>query len=158
MLLKLISIGKSKAGPYQDLCADYQNRIVKFNPFQNMELPAEKIKTSSNIEVIKNTEAKKILAALPKSGICIALDERGEQMCTEVMSKKIQQWMNQGVKEIVWCMGGAWGLAAEVKKQCQYSWALSNLTLPHDLAKLVFLEQLYRSFTIIKGITYHYDA
>jgi len=99
-------------------------------------------------------EAIKILAAIPKRSQIIALDERGKDQTTQQLSKQLASWRQDGL-DITFLIGGADGLDPSLKESAHAMWRLSSLTLPHAMARLILIEQLYRAWTILQGHPYH---
>jgi len=99
-------------------------------------------------------EAIKILAAIPKGSQIIALDERGKDQTTQQLSKQLASWRQDGL-DITFLIGGADGLDPSLKESAHAMWRLSSLTLPHAMARLILIEQLYRAWTILQGHPYH---
>lgn len=99
-------------------------------------------------------EAVKIKEALPKNALVIALDERGIDQTTVQISKQLEGWLSLGT-DVALLIGGADGLDPSLKKEAQAIWRLSSLTLPHAMARLLLVEQLYRAWTILQGHPYH---
>ncbi len=99
-------------------------------------------------------EAIKIAAAIPKGSRVIALDERGKDQTTQHLASQLANWRQEGV-DITFLIGGADGLDASLKDQAHALWRLSSLTLPHAMARVLLVEQLYRAWTILQGHPYH---
>lgn len=99
-------------------------------------------------------EAIKIREAIPKGCHIIALDERGKDLTTQDLAQQMSQW-RQGGKDIVLLIGGANGLDSELKKEAQSMMRLSSMTLPHAMARVLLVEQLYRAWTVLQGHPYH---
>ncbi len=99
-------------------------------------------------------EAIKIAAAIPKSSKVIALDERGKDQTTQNLATLLALWRQEGF-DITFLIGGADGLDPSLKSNAQAMWRLSSLTLPHAMARVVLVEQLYRAWTILQGHPYH---
>ena len=99
-------------------------------------------------------EAVKILAAIPKGNRVIALDERGKDLSTQNLANQLANWRQEGV-DITFLIGGADGLDANLKKSASELWRLSSLTMPHAMARVLLVEQLYRAWTILQGHPYH---
>ena len=99
-------------------------------------------------------EAVKIVAVIPKNTLVIALDEHGKDFTTQDIAIQLKQWREIG-KDVVFLIGGANGLDASLKSKETPIWRLSSLTLPHAMARLVLIEQLYRAWTILQGHPYH---
>jgi len=99
-------------------------------------------------------EAVKILGAIPKGSKIIALDERGKDQTTQQLSKQLANWRQDGL-DMTFLIGGADGLDPSLKESAHAMWRLSSLTLPHAMARLILIEQLYRAWTILQGHPYH---
>lgn len=100
------------------------------------------------------TEGKRILAALPAGCVRVALDERGTLFDTMALARRIARWREAG-RDVAFILGGADGLAEDVKRSADLLWSLSPLTLPHGLARVVLAEQLYRAVSILQNHPYH---
>ncbi len=129
-------MGKDK-GPTAELAADYARRLQRFAEFESFELKA------SGME----KEAADILGRV--RGELWALDQRGVELTSEQLAERM------GRTQITLCIGGDEGLAEQVRKEARLVWSLSKLTLPHRLARVVVLEQVYRGFEILRGGPYH---
>ena len=99
-------------------------------------------------------EAVKMSSAIPKGSRVIALDERGKDQTTQQLSTQLANWRQEGV-DIAFLIGGADGLDTSIKENAQALWRLSSLTLPHAMARVLLVEQLYRAWTILQGHPYH---
>jgi len=110
---------------------------------------------SSAVELKKKEEAEKILEALPSRSYLLVMDERGEELTSMEFARMIERITEQG-KELILVLGGAYGLDDKVKEKADKVIALSKLTFPHELARLILAEQLYRAFAIIKRTHYHH--
>ena len=99
-------------------------------------------------------EAVKMSSAIPKGSRIIALDERGKDQTTQQLATQLANWRQEGV-DIAFLIGGADGLDTSIKENAQALWRLSSLTLPHAMARVLLVEQLYRAWTILQGHPYH---
>ncbi len=134
---------------------EYAQRLP--HPLRILEIPVPKRgKTAGAATVAMAAEADKILAAIPTRAWVIALDEHGQPWTTRELSRECQAWLNQG-RDVALLIGGPDGLAAACKTRADALWSLSNLTLPHGLARIVVVEQLYRAFSLLAGHPYHRD-
>ena len=89
--------------------------------------------------------------------LVVVLDERGKQVTSMGLAKQMESDLNRGFKRLVFVMGGAFGMTPELRVRATRVWSLSSLTLPHELARVLALEQLYRAMTILKGEKYHHE-
>lgn len=144
MYIKLISVGRDRSGPNATLAGDYKGRIDKFLRIEEVVLKPDH----------EDRIAASMLDKAKKTQLLIALDERGEQFDTPGFANLISSWMNQGVKGVTFAVGGADGLPKLVIQRSDLKLALSKMTLPHRLARVVLLEQIYRALCIIRGVPY----
>ena len=110
--------------------------------------------TPGGIRRALETEAKRIRAAVPAGSELIALDERGQQYTSQELADRMREWRMDG-RDVAFVIGGADGLEARLKSEAAQLWALSRLTLPHGLARVLLAEQLYRAASIVQGHPYH---
>lgn len=109
---------------------------------------------SSSAEKIMMEESKRIRANIPEGCLIVALDEHGKQLDSVSLSKKLETWMSNG-RDVAFIIGGADGLADDIKNSADMLWSLSSLTLPHALVRVVLVEQIYRAWTIMNNHPYH---
>ncbi len=102
-------------------------------------------------------EGEGILAKLKPGDVLIILDEHGDRLTSRELAKRVQKWTDAPNQRPVFAIGGPFGLSDEVKKAARHKIRLSDMTLPHELARLLLLEQLYRAGTILKNMPYHHD-
>lgn len=156
MNIKLIVVGKTSFEYLHLGEKEYLKRIKKYAKFETETIP--NIKNSNKISEpeIKTSEAYKILKKIKNNEIVILLDEKGNEFSSVQFSKQLQKWQNGG-KNLTFVIGGAYGFSDEIYKRADNKLALSKMTFPHQLIRLIFLEQLYRAFTIQKGEPYHHE-
>jgi 23S rRNA (pseudouridine1915-N3)-methyltransferase len=106
---------------------------------------------------IKKYEATILISAIQKDDILVALDENGKQWSSEELAAFIQQQANISTKNLIFIIGGAYGLHETVLKRCDYKWSLSKLVFPHQVVRLLLSEQVYRACTIIRNEKYHHS-
>ncbi len=133
---------------------EYLRRMPKECQVKFIELPLGQRAKSKNIKQAMQQEEKSILAAIPAKAEVIALDVTGRNWSTEVLSEKMQDWMQSG-KDVALLIGGPDGMTQACLDKAQEKWSLSSLTLPHPLVRIVLAEQLYRALMIIKNHPYH---
>jgi len=137
--LSVLAVGKLKESWVQEGCAEYLRRL-------RGKLPLEVIEVRDDAELQKR---------IPPRYEIWALDERGKQLSSEELAAAVGKRMNAGAQGIALLIGGADGLPAELVKRADFHWSLGRLTLPHRLARLILLEQLYRAHSILRGEPYH---
>jgi 23S rRNA (pseudouridine1915-N3)-methyltransferase len=133
---------------------EYAKRLKPRMKVDFIDLKAEARSTGKTTETILKTEATRIAERLPPPCRWIALDERGRLPTTQELSATIADWRRSG-DHIALLIGGPDGLDASIKQRAESIWALSKLTLPHGLAKLLLVEQLYRACSLLEGHPYH---
>ena len=153
MNIKLIYISKNKSNNIEFLVEDYEKKINHFISYSSIGLKNKNQKSEKKL--IQKSESNLILKNIKDSDLVILLDEKGKEFSTKDFSKFISDKIMNRTKNIVFIIGGAYGFSSEFKKKFKLKIALSKLTFSHDMARLFFSEQLYRSLTIINNIPYH---
>ena len=144
MKSRILAIGKVR-GAQASLCDEYAKRLM--GGFSVRELATQNQKA----------ENEAILAALPEHAFVVILDEHGQDLTSRELAHKMATWQDQGVQELVLVIGGADGLTAAVKERADFSLSLGHKTWPHQLARVMLIEQLYRAQQINNGHPYHRD-
>lgn len=156
--INIICVGKLKENYLKDAILEYSKRLSKYCNLNIIELQDEKLpeKISDKlIEEIKNKEGKKILNNIKKDSYTIALDLKGKQYQSEEFSNKIDDIQLRGFSNINFIIGGTLGISQDVLNNCNELICFSKMTFPHQLIRVFLLEQLFRSFKISNGETYH---
>lgn len=156
--IQIISIGKLKEKYLKDAVLEYTKRLSRFCKIEILEASEEKVPetlSSQEEEQARKREAEKIRSLLAKNTFTIVLDLQGEQPDSEQLAKKLSLWMLQGKSHITFIIGGSIGLDRQLVKEADYNLCLSNMTFPHQLTRVILLEQIYRCFKIINHETYH---
>ena len=156
MNISVLSVGKIKESFWNEAISEYIKRISPYAKINFIELENKAFKDSENAEVIKKQEAELILNKLEKNpGIVLALDEHEKEFSSREFSKFLEQKTAHG-DHIIFVLGGPRGLHSSVLEKANQKISLSQMTFPHNLAKVVLIEQLYRAITIMKEKNYHY--
>ncbi len=159
MQITILQIGKTKHSFFQEAEAEYLKRLQPFVQVKVVTL-AEEILPNGSIEAgrekVKNAEAQKILKNIPHDSMVIALDERGKNLTSVQFADLIKSKQDFGPSQIVFIIGGPYGLAAEILARAELKLSFSSFTFTHEMIRVLLLEQIYRAFTILKGKTYHY--
>ena len=153
MNIKLLYIGKNKNNNIETLIENYEDKIKHFINFK-IQCLKSKNKSSQKSSVIK-FDSEIIFKNLKKEDIIILLDEKGKDFNSMEFSKFLEERMIRGVKNLTFVIGGAYGFSKELREFAKNKISLSRMTFSHDMARLFFVEQLYRSLTIINNIPYH---
>ena len=151
--ITLITVGKSKNKAFEALEADYTARLGHYTGFEIILINDSR---KNDPLLRRNEESESILKKVPSGALLIGLDVLGKTISTEQLANQIQTWDNQSIKNICFVIGGPFGFSPEFKKQCRLLYSLSQLTLPHEMARVVLIEQLYRAHTILRGEKYHH--
>lgn len=155
MKIGLISVGKLSQPFLRDGVAEYTGRIQRYISFSSQELKEAKSGTKADPKVIRKQEGERILARVEAGAYLVALDEQGRNYGSEDLSEFLGRHMLQGTGELLFAIGGAYGLSHAVKERANLLLSLSAMTLTHQMAQLLLLEQLYRGFTILRNEPYH---
>ncbi|WP_162012025.1 23S rRNA (pseudouridine(1915)-N(3))-methyltransferase RlmH [Streptococcus sp. S784/96/1] len=158
MKIKVITVGKLKEKYLKDGIAEYQKRLGRFCKLEMVEILDEKTPdkaSDSENQSIMEKEASRILKKISDREFVIALAIEGEQFPSEKFSRILENITVKGYSDITFIIGGSLGLAPSVKKRANLLMSFGKLTLPHQLMKLVLIEQIYRSFMIQQGSPYH---
>jgi 23S rRNA (pseudouridine1915-N3)-methyltransferase len=154
--LKLWIIAVGKPGRLlEEAIADYEARARRYWSLDVIEVKEERAQKSAAPEQVMAAEAERLLKKVPEHAELVALTRRGDAWSSDRLSRHLQRSAVQSKPGIAFMIGGALGLSDEVLKQAQRRMRLSTFTFPHDLARLVLLEQLYRAGTIGRGEPYH---
>lgn len=158
MKIKIVTVGKLKEKYLKDGIAEYSKRISRFAKLEMIELADEKTPDkASEIEnqKILETEGARILSKIGERDFVLVLAIEGKTFSSEEFSKQFEEASIKGYSTLTFIIGGSLGLAASVKNRANLSVSFGRLTLPHQLMRLVLVEQIYRAFTIQQGSPYH---
>lgn len=157
MKLNIIAVGQKMPKWVNEAFSEYQKRMPKELAIQLHEVPVAARKNNQNVKKLQQAEWKKQSALLPPQGIVITLDEKGKQWSSQEWSQQLQQWMLE-TSHVSFLLGGPDGLADEAKAVSRQSISLGKMTMPHGLARVVLVEQLYRAYSVYKGHPYHREG
>lgn len=156
MKISFWSIGKNNEAYIKTGVADFTHRISKYFKVEWNIIPVPKNAGMLSEMDLKKKEGEIILKWLDKDDYLVALDEKGEQLTSEGLASFIQKRANESTKDLVFLIGGIYGLDEVVLKKAKYVLSLSQLTFPHQLVRLMLAEQIYRACTILKNEKYHH--
>jgi 23S rRNA (pseudouridine1915-N3)-methyltransferase len=156
MKIKLITVGPTDIPYLQEGIDQYLKRLKHYVPVEILCTPEIRAGKSASPESVKEQEGKMIIRQLAGTDTAVLLDERGRQMTSPAFSEYLQRTMNRGVRTLAFITGGAFGFSGMVHDRVKESISLSPMTFPHQLVRLIFVEQLYRAYTILKGEPYHH--
>lgn len=157
MKLTFICIGKTGKSFLEDGEKEYLNRLKHYVKMERIEIPDLKNAKKLTIDQIKKLEGDEILSKLPASEELILLDEKGKHFTSVQFADFLQKKFNQGGKGITFVVGGAYGFSEAIYARASGKISLSNMTFSHQMIRMIFFEQVYRAFTILKGEPYHHE-
>ncbi|SEN09462.1 23S rRNA (pseudouridine1915-N3)-methyltransferase [bacterium A37T11] len=157
MIIRLLCIGKTDEGWLQDGISKYEKRLKHYANFSLEIIPDVKQAKNLSNEQLKVKEGELLLKQLNTADQVILLDEHGEQMRSIEFARYLDKKMTAGVQRLVFIIGGPYGFSDAVYQRATGQLSLSKLTFSHQMIRLFFTEQLYRSFSILKGEPYHHE-
>lgn len=158
MKITIITVGKIKEKYLRDAIAEYSKRLSKYCKMEIIEVADEKTPENASEtmnETIKSREADRILKYLKGDAYVMTLEIQGKQMTSEELAEKIEKLGIQGTSHLIFVIGGSLGLGKKVLERSDYALSFSKMTFPHQLMRVILLEQIYRSYRIIKKEPYH---
>jgi len=157
MKIILLQMGKTNEKYVAEGVEMYSSRMRKSSGFEIITVPDLKNTRNMVGQVLKEKDGKKILGFLHEGDYIILLDEHGKEFRTTEFAYWLENRIMQPDKRILFIIGGAWGLSEEIQLKADMKISLSKMTFPHQLVRLIFVEQLYRALSIIKGSPYHHE-
>ena len=158
MKITILTVGKIKEKYLRDAIAEYSKRLSRYAKLEIIEVADEKTpdNASETVETnIKNKEAERLLKYIRDDAYLITLEIKGKQLTSEELAQKIDTLGVQGTSHIIFVIGGSLGLGEEVLKRSNYALSFSKMTFPHQLMRVILLEQIYRGYHISCGEPYH---
>lgn len=157
MKLQFWTVGKPHEPHFKPAIEQFTDRLSRYYTISwHVIAPPKNAGVMSEIE-LKKREGEIILSQLTDDDFLVALDERGKSLTSEGLAGFLQQRANESTRNIVFLIGGAYGIDAPVLKKARLQWSLSALTFPHQLVRLILAEQVYRACTILKNEKYHHS-
>ena len=158
MRITLITVGKIKEKYLKDAIAEYQKRLGSYCKLEIIEVADEKTPDNASEvveEQIRNKEGERILKHIKDDAYVVTLEINGKQLSSEELADKMEKLGVQGTSHIMFIIGGSIGLGKEVMKRSNFALSFSKMTFPHQLMRVILLEQVYRGYRIINGEPYH---
>ena len=158
MNIRIIAIGKLKEKYWKDAIAEYSKRLGAYCNLEIVELKESLLRANASAadeEAVKLAEGQEILSRIRKSDYVITLEIKGKGLSSEQLAEKINLLGIEGHSDIVFVIGGSLGLSQEVSKRADFKLSFSAMTFPHQMMRVVLLEQIYRSFKINRNEAYH---
>ena len=156
MKISLWTIGKANEAYVREGIEDFTKRISRYFPVEWNIIPVPKNAGLLSEMDLKKKEAEIILQWLRPEDFLVVLDEKGKQLSSEGLAQFLQTRSNESAKNIVFLIGGAFGLEKQILTKAKFTWSLSQLTFPHQLVRLILVEQIYRACTILRNEKYHH--
>lgn len=156
MKLHFWSVGKAHEMYVKDGIEIFTQRITHYFPTQWKLIASPKNGVGLSKTELKKAEGEMIITMLQTDDILVLLDEKGKQFTSEQLANFIQQKANGSAKNLIFLIGGAYGISESVLHRANLTWSLSSLVFPHQLARLILAEQVYRACTIIRNEKYHH--
>lgn len=154
MRLHLCVVGRLRNGPEKELFSDYIDRFEKTGRGMGLG-PVEVVEVEDRKGGGMQAEAELLLRAIPRGAILLAMDERGKTMTSPQFARQLAKWRDEGAQSLAIVIGGADGLAPELRAQADMSLSFGKMVWPHMLARVMLAEQLYRAASILGGSPYH---
>lgn len=158
MRVTALTVGKIKEPYLRAALEEYAKRLGKYCKLKIVEVADEKTPDApdgAQAELVLKKEGERLLKSLPKDAYVITLEIAGQQLSSEQFARKIDSLAVQGVSHIAFVIGGSLGLGKNILEKSDYALSFSKMTFPHQLMRVILLEQVYRSYRIIKGEPYH---
>lgn len=157
MKVCLLVIGKTDAAYLRSGIEEYEKRLSRYLPYEMKILPDVKNARNLEEEVQKEKEGKMLLEEIQRTDWVVLLDDKGRQHSSLEFSNYLAQKMLGGIKRLVFVIGGPYGFSPAVYQRANEKLSLSKMTFSHQMVRLIFVEQLYRGMTILKGEPYHHE-
>ena len=158
MKITLVTVGKIKEKIFEDAIKEYSKRLSRYCKLEILQVADEKTPEGASEAVelqIKEKEGQRILSLIRDDAYVIALAIEGKMLDSEELAERIEKLGVSGISQIVFVIGGSLGLSAQVMKRADYALSFSRMTFPHQLMRVVLLEQIYRSYRIMNHQPYH---
>ncbi len=156
MKLKLLGVGRMSETYLRAGVEDFCGRIQRYLPLEIVEFKEEKSGgRNPDVARIREQEGERLLAKIPAGAHVVVLDERGRRLSSEGLAGHLEQHMVHGTGEMIFVLGGPYGICEKLKQRSDLVLSLSDLTFTHQMARLFLLEQVYRALTILRNEPYH---
>ncbi len=158
MKVTVIAVGKLKEKYLKDGIGEYAKRLSRFCDLEIIEVADEQASENLSLaqeQQVKAKEAERVIKKIKDGSAVVVLDVKGERLTSEEFAGKLKSFFLSGISHITFVIGGSLGLDEKLISMARFRFSMSDLTFPHQLARLILAEQLYRAFKIINGETYH---
>ncbi|WP_368915832.1 23S rRNA (pseudouridine(1915)-N(3))-methyltransferase RlmH [Staphylococcus haemolyticus] len=158
MKITILAVGKLKEKYWKQAISEYEKRLSAYSKIEIIEVPDEKAPenmSDKEIEQVKEKEGQRLLAKIKPQATVITLEIQGKMLSSEGLAEEMQRHMTQGQSDFVFVIGGSNGLHENVLQRSNYALSFSKMTFPHQMMRVVLIEQVYRAFKIMRGEAYH---
>ncbi|MDR1185522.1 MAG: 23S rRNA (pseudouridine(1915)-N(3))-methyltransferase RlmH [Coriobacteriales bacterium] len=153
--ITVVAVGRLKEDYWVSACAEYAKRLSRYATLNVTEVPDRGSRSPSDIGLLLRTEASRLRQRLNRASHVILLDREGRQFSSGQIAALLGKLRDEGVRDLSFVIGGSWGFDEALKQEADLLLSFGPITLPHNLARVVLLEQIYRGFRILKGEPYH---
>jgi 23S rRNA (pseudouridine1915-N3)-methyltransferase len=154
--LVMLAVGQRMPGWIETGFYEYAKRMPREATLELIQIKPEPRASGAPVERITAAEGKRVRGALPCNSFKVVLDERGQSCTTKALAGRLESWLMEG-RDVAFVIGGPDGLEEALRREADWLWSLTPLTLPHGLVRVVVAEQLYRASSILKNHPYHRD-
>lgn len=158
MKITILTVGKLKEKYWKQAIAEYEKRLGAYSKVEIIEVPDEKAPenmSDKEVEQVKEKEGQRLLAKVKQQSTVITLEIKGNMLTSEGLAKEIESRMTRGQSAFTFIIGGSNGLHKDVLDRSDYALSFSKMTFPHQMMRLILIEQVYRAFKIMRGEAYH---
>lgn len=158
MKITILAVGKLKEKYWKQAISEYEKRLSAYSKIEIIEVPDEKAPenmSDKEIEQVKEKEGQRLLAKIKPQATVITLEIQGKMLSSEGLAEEMQRRMTQGQSDFVFVIGGSNGLHENVLQRSNYALSFSKMTFPHQMMRVVLIEQVYRAFKIMRDEAYH---
>ncbi|CRV27975.1 MULTISPECIES: 23S rRNA (pseudouridine(1915)-N(3))-methyltransferase RlmH [Staphylococcus] len=158
MKITILTVGKLKEKYWKQAIAEYEKRLGAYSKVEIIEVPDEKAPenmSDKEVEQVKEKEGQRLLAKVKQQSTVITLEIKGNMLTSEGLAKEIESRMTRGQSAFTFIIGGSNGLHKDVLDRSDYALSFSKMTFPHQMMRVILIEQVYRAFKIMRGEAYH---
>lgn len=158
MKITILTVGKLKEKYWKQAIAEYEKRLSAYSKIEIIEVPDEKAPenmSDKEVEQVKEKEGQRLLAKVKQQYTVITLEIKGNMLTSEGLAKEIESRMTRGQSDFTFIIGGSNGLHKDVLDRSDYALSFSKMTFPHQMMRVILIEQVYRAFKIMRGEAYH---
>lgn len=156
-MIELWSLGREDKKELSASIDLYKQRLKHYTKFDLINIDNTKLSKLSSKEQMLSAEAELVLSKLKDRDILVTLDENGKSLTSMQFSEKLNQWLVRSPSKLIFLIGGSYGISEKLHQRADTKLSISTFTFPHQLVRLIFTEQLYRAFTILKNEKYHHE-